>query len=213
MKSLSLSQPLVLMMIGVPGAGKSFFARQFAETFSAPLVSMDKLRITISPQTTYTRDEDIVVLELMKQQITEFIKTKKTFIIDGGLNTRVDRVAIQRFAQEAGYGTLIIWVQTDDPTCKLRAMRRKERNRFDAYNTSLSSEQFVSLSKRLTPPNAQEPFVVISGKHTYPTQAKVILKKLVAPRAEAAASTPISSTTTPQNHETTPPTRRSISIN
>ena len=44
MKSLSLAKPLVLVVIGLPGAGKSFFARQFSETFGAPMVSGDRIR-------------------------------------------------------------------------------------------------------------------------------------------------------------------------
>jgi len=38
MKSLHLSRPHAIMMVGLPGSGKSFFASQFAATFDTPYI-------------------------------------------------------------------------------------------------------------------------------------------------------------------------------
>lgn len=187
MKSLSLTQPVIIVVIGVPGAGKSFFARQFSDMFSVPLVSWDYTRVQVglgSPQ--HTREETAVVTTLVEQQIIELLKTQKSFVVDGGCNARTDRLALKKLAEEAGYGMLVVWVQTDEPTSKQRATKRSSRRQGDAYNTSLSDSQFQTLSKALTAPSSQEPFVVISGKHTYATQAKIVLKKLVQPREDMA---------------------------
>lgn len=211
MKSLSLTRPLVMMVIGIPGAGKSFFARQFSDTFSAPVISIDHLRYAIYEQPTHSKAEEATLQYLAEYQIGELLKTHKTFIIDGGMNAKVDRLKVEKLAREAGYGTLVIWVQTDEPTSRLRATKRKEGRRGDEWNASIVPEQFESYVKRLTPPSPAEPLVVISGKHTYATQAKVILKKLVSPREEAV---PAHAPDRSSNNEQTPPTHhRSITIN
>ena len=212
MKSLSLSRPLILMVIGVPGSGKSFFARQFAAMFSAPLVSPDFVRSQIFVSPRYSREEDEVIQTLCAQQIDELLKTEKTFLVDGGLNIRADRLELAKLARTAGYGTLIVWVQTDEPTSYSRATKRNARHPGDLYNSPLTEEQFDMLTKRLSPPSAQEPFVVISGKHTYATQAKVVLKKLIVPREQhTQQTTPIP----PTSHENQAPTspRRNVIIN
>jgi predicted kinase len=180
MKSLSLAKPLILIVIGTPGSGKSFFARQFSETFSAPEVNYDRLHHTLS-----STSDSTVVNQVAEFEIDELLKTQKTFIIDGAGYSRAQRVALRKKAQESGYDTLLVWVQTDENTAKYRSMKRSSRRKDDQYNTSLTSQQYDALVKKFNPPAVNEQSVVISGKHTYATQAKVVLKKLVSSRAEA----------------------------
>lgn len=201
------------MVIGVPGSGKSFFARQFAETFSAPLVSPDFVRSQIFVSPRYSREEDGVIQTLAAQQIDELLKTEKTFLVDGGLNVRVDRITLAKQAREAGYGVLTVWVQTDEPTSYNRATKRNARRQGDMYSSSLTDDQFDTLTKRLSPPSAQEPYVVISGKHTYATQAKVVLKKLIVPREQQAQQAAPIAPPPHENHAPAAPHRRNVIIN
>lgn len=185
MKSLSLSKPLIIVTVGLPGAGKSFFARQFSETFGAPVVSYDRLCFELFSEPTYSRDERAIIDRVAQYQIEELIKTKKTFIVDGGGNTRSERVDLRRLAAKSGYKVLVVWAQVDQATAKQRSMKRSRRRTDDAFNRSLSKEQFEKDCKRFTAPAASEEHVVISGKHVHTTQAKSVLKKLVSPREEA----------------------------
>ncbi len=214
MKSLSLSRPLILMVIGVPGAGKSFFARQFATTFSTPLVSYDYIRSRLFDTPDYSNREESMVYSLAGEQITELLKTEKTIIIDGGLNNKGDRASLAKLAAGAGYGCLVIWVQTDTAASKLRATRRSTKRPGDALNASLTTAQFNALSQELTPPGPQEQFVVISGKHTFATQAKAVLKKLVTPRTQDAQKpNAYSAQKYDQVQPSTTPSRRNVIVN
>lgn len=210
MKSLSLSRPLVIMMLGAPGAGKSFFARQFSDTFGAPVVSYDRLRMIAFSEPSFQKDEEDVVRNLANNEINELLKTHRTFIVDGGNSTRTERIVIEKAARENDYGTLVIWVQTDEPTSRLRAIKRSAKRKWDDWNTSITTEQFDAHKKRILPPLPSENVVVISGKHTYATQAKVVLKKLVHPREDTVHAPERSS----NNHDQTPPAlRRNITVN
>lgn len=215
MKSLSLSRPVILIMIGTPGSGKSFFARQFAETFNVPLVSYDGIRSTLFETPKFDREQESFINTIAYQQLIELLKTEKTILLDGGHNVRADRHALAKRALKAGYDTLTIWVQTDEPTSMYRATKRSDKRAGDAYNASISADQFKSLSRQLTPPSPQEPHIVISGKHTYATQAKAVLKKLVAPRQLTAQKPNAYSA---QNYDapqppTTQPRKRNVIIN
>lgn len=175
MKSLSLAKPLVLATVGLPGAGKSFFARQFSETFGAPVVSADRLRHMTGGD---------AVAPLAGYLMEELFKTQKTFIVDGMAATRADRVELRKAAKAKGYDVLLIWVQTDATTAQYRSMKRSSRREDDKYNVALTSEEYDRQARRFYAPIASESVVVVSGKHTYATQARIVLKKLVAPRAE-----------------------------
>jgi predicted kinase len=177
MKSLSLTQPHLIIMVGVPGSGKSFFAEKFAETFNAPYVSLEK----IAPHTAHGD----AALHIIDHQITELLKTRHSIIIEGGMATRIERDKLTKKARSAGYESLLVWVQTDPTTAKSRSVRVSK----DKINQTLTSDQYDKMVKRFTAPSTLEKPTVISGKHTYATQAKIVLKKLSSPRAEISVHT------------------------
>lgn len=171
MKSLSLNQPHLIIMVGVPGSGKSFFAEKFAETFHTPYACLEKFAA-------FTTD-DAGAKELMNYQLDELLKTKQSVLVDGGTDMRTERLDLTRKARAAGYDTLTIWVQTDPVTAQSRSARAARVK----HGVTLDAEEYDKLARRFTAPNALEKPVVISGKHTYASQAKVVLKRLSAPRA------------------------------
>lgn len=170
MKSLSLSQPHAIVMVGLPGSGKTFFAKKFAETFNAPYVDTDAIaRLGNIDRTTAATIADA--------QIRELLKTKNSIVIEGSLDTRTERAALAKLLRTADYRALYVWVQTDLETARHRSLKLNQKQESDHDRQS----------KRFSPPHASEAPVVISGKHTYATQAKVVLKKLSGPRANISS--------------------------
>ncbi len=210
MKALNLAQPLVVMMIGIPGAGKSFFARRFSDTFGAPVVSEDRIRYELFSQSQFTSEENDIVKRLTEYQIQELLKTKRTFIVDGGCNVKTERLHMKQLAKQAGYNLLSVWVQTHEPTAQGRAMKRSSRREDDKYTLSLSAEQFAYFARRLTAPH-RENYVVISGMQTYSTQAKAVLRRIAATReAQAHEAHKLENEATFQQARGIHTTRRSI---
>lgn len=185
MKPLNLSHPLIIMVVGLPGAGKSFFARQFSQTFGAPVISSDRLRHTLFAHPEFSPSEQTTIDDLREYMLREVAKTKRTFLVDGDCNIRLERQKLEATAKELGYNTLVVWVQTDEATAKYRSLHRSKTRDDDAHNQSLTAGQFDAFAKRLSPPS-REQYVVISGKHTYTTQAKMVLRKLASPHQSEA---------------------------
>ncbi len=178
MKSLSLSKPHVIVMVGIPGSGKSFFAEQFADTFKAPLVSNGRLRYELFNEPTYSNDEQAIISRVSDYMLDELYKTQRTFIFEGLADARMDRQLITKKARAAGYEPLFIWVQTESSTARLRVKKAAPGK------TTISPSQFDSALKRFSAPHSSEKAVVISGKHTYASQLRIVLKRLVEPRVE-----------------------------
>lgn len=176
MKPLSLNIPHVIMMVGIPGAGKSFFANHFAQTFSAPIISYH----SISPLSS----DSHATRTLTAHMLSELLKTGRTIVYDGASSTRADRQALVKLARNAGYETSIVWVQTESTAAKQRSTKQYRDRPY------LTSEQFEARLRHFTAPNPAEKAIVISGKHTYASQLKIILGRLVSSREIAQNERP-----------------------
>ena len=174
MKSLRLSTPHVVIMVGVPGSGKSFFAEHFAKTFSAPLVSWNGIREELFNAPQFSKDEDAIIGRVADHMLVELLKTNATVLYEGDTMAQVSRRNLVQTIRKAGYEPLFVWVQTDTATAKSRAQKR-----------GVSGEMFNAALRRFTPLKASDPYVVISGKHTYASQLKIVLRRLSSERSTA----------------------------
>jgi predicted kinase len=156
-------------MVGIPGSGKTFFAEKFADTFSAPYVSYDIFRPFVS--------DPKQLSQLVAHQLKELFKTNYSVVIDGVAQTRSERTELAKHLKQHGYEALFVWVQTDVTTAQGRATKQLK----------VSNDEYSRRMKRFSPPHSSEKPVVISGKHTYATQVKSVLKRLTGPRAEISA--------------------------
>lgn len=181
MKSLSLTQPHAIVMVGIPGSGKTFFATKFSDTFHAPLVSTEH----IAP---HARDAE-AAHRIADTHLDELLKTGQSLVLEVAASTRTERMNLAKKLRSKGYTPLIVWVQTDEDTARQRIAKDKAKD----------ESTFDGQVRRFTPPHENEKPLVISGKHTYASQAKVVLKRLSAPRADIST-------------HTTPPVRRHGSI-
>jgi len=187
MKPINPKKPHLIIMVGIPGAGKSFFAEHFAVTFKAPIISFDKIRQQLFDSPSFSKSEDEVIIKIVNYMFDEISKTDQTVIYDGQADQKNDRTAIAKKAYDSGYDPLFIWVQTEPTAAKLRATSSKNTLR-------LTINQFNSKLKEFNIPQSTENPIVISGKHTYNSQLKIVLKSLVAP---TAAPKPITTNNSP----------------
>lgn len=165
MKPLTSASPHAIVMIGIPGAGKSTFAEQFADTFKALLLDRTKFQREFG-----LNDEQAEFLS--NAILTEYFKTNRTLIVEGDLDTKEKRDVLTKKLAKAGYRTLLVWVQTDTNEAFRRATKPYPKG------SGMESDQFDEIVEHFEAPHAKEKAVVISGKHTYATQLKIVLKQL-----------------------------------
>jgi predicted kinase len=178
MKPLNLSRPHLIVMVGIPGAGKSFFAEHFSTTFKAPIISYDRIKQEIFDSPEHTKREDIIASGIAEYMLDETLKTGQTIVLDCQSNTRSARADILKKAKGFGYESLIIWVQTDQTTAKKRLVAQSKKR------SVISPEQFDVQVNKFSAPLKTENIVVISGKHAYTSQLKIVLKRLADPKNE-----------------------------
>jgi predicted kinase len=178
MKPTEITKPHLIIMVGIPSSGKSFFAERFADTFKASIISYDLLRKKIFSNSTFSNEENEIIKKISNYILDEMLKTKKTIIYEGQTNLRSERFEISKKAHEAGYDPLFIWVQTETLTARKRATKSS------LEKPALTVDEFNAKLKKFNTPNKNEKFIVISGKHTYASQLKIVLKHLIQPHSD-----------------------------
>lgn len=160
MKSLHLSRPHAIMMVGYPGSGKSFFAERFADMFNAPYI--DALTLT-----SYAKDVPSA-MKIITSFAAEVAKTGNTFVYEGDTDTRELRSEFVKWSKSYGFEPLIVWVQVEKDSAKIRSLKKN----------TLTSAAFDDVVAKFQAPTDAERAIVISGKHTYASQAKTVLSYL-----------------------------------
>lgn len=169
MKPLNLVKPHLFVVVGIPGAGKTFFAKQFSESLNAPFLLLDELANFTSNQETTHRLADFTLNML--------VKTKQNIFIEGTGSTKAERRHLAAFAETKGYQPLFIWVQTEPLTAEVRAIKGTPRQK---PVRPLTPRQFAQKAASFESFDSQEQYIVISGKHTYTSQERNTLAKLAA---------------------------------
>ena len=164
MKPLTPTIPHVIMMVGIPGSGKTTFAEHFAKTFHAPYINPSRIAEDIRL--------DVVTAEKVTMLLCEeLLKTDRTIVYEGSTFTKAQRFELTKRFTKAGYKTISVWVQTEPFEAKRRATRKLNP-------LALTSAEYEEAVRRFEHPTTIEKPVVISGKHTYTTQLKTVLKHL-----------------------------------
>ncbi len=170
-------QPMLYIPVGNPGAGKTFFARQYSIEKGIPLIDTSRIRRELFENPEFTNDENKVVLAMADYMCEQFLKSGQSVIFDGSNGSRVRRRLLRDMAKKYHTLPLVVWVQTDKQTSEDRATNRDRRNLDDKYARLLDKDTFKELIAKIMLPKHEE-YVVISGKHVFKNQLHSVERKL-----------------------------------
>lgn len=165
------------MLYGFPGAGKTYFAREFAQTIDVAHIQGDRIRSELFEMPRYDKQENDIINHLMEYMAEEFLNAGVSVIFDTNAMRLVQRRALRDIARKTKTHPILIWLQTDPDSGYARIGQRDRRRTEDKYARPYSREEYDELVKNMQNPQNEE-YIVISGKHTYNTQRSAVLKKL-----------------------------------
>jgi predicted kinase len=173
------SKPLFIMLYGLPGSGKTFFARQLCDTLAAVHVYDDRIRAELFETPTHNKQENHVVTSLMNYMSGEFLSAGVSVIYDTHVMRTSQRRALRNMATRAGAETILVWLQIDSESAFSRVARRDRRRVDDRFAASLERPDFDNLSAGMQNPEITEKYLVVSGKHVFTTQKSAMLRHLL----------------------------------
>jgi len=177
MQKVIPNKPLLIMLYGFPGAGKTYFARQLCDHLQAAHVHGDRIRSELFETPRYDREENEVIAHLMDYMTGEFLNAGMSVVYDTNALRLGQRRQLRDLARKSGAESILIWFQIDLESAYARASKRDRRRADDKYSPALDRATFERMASGMQNPQ-NEDYVVISGKHVFGTQLSALLKRL-----------------------------------
>lgn len=173
------TKPLLVLLYGFPGAGKTFFARQLCENVAAVHVHGDRIRGELFETPAYSKDENHIVTSLMNYMTGEFLSAGVSVVYDTNALRSSQRRSLRNMATKMGAETVLVWLQIDVESAFGRVARRDRRKTDDKYAQPLDRTSFDALGTGMQNPETTERYMVVSGKHVFNTQKTAFIRHLL----------------------------------
>ena len=119
---------MIVIVFGLPGTGKSYFASRLAEKICAEYISSDGIRFKIIHDRRYTEQEKMKVYTQMLLLTRELIGQKKAVVLDGTFYKKEIRQMFLTLAADLNVNIVFIEITAR----KSLAMSRVSRKRKDS---------------------------------------------------------------------------------
>lgn len=137
---------MIVIVAGLPGSGKSYFAEQLASRIGADYINSDLVRKTLGALGSYTLNDKLVIYNKMVKLAEESLKKQKAVIIDATFYLQSMRNMFAELARKQASVMHLIMVYADESLIKQRLSvpRKDSEADFEVYNQI--KEQFEKLT-------------------------------------------------------------------
>jgi predicted kinase len=128
---------MIILVFGLPGTGKSYFAEHFAKKHNAVHLSTDLVREKLEFKGHYDeKTKQQVYNELFKQAQMEF-KKGADVVVDGTFHVGRRREQLEKLAKEENKKVYYIEMKADDKTVRKRLKKSRKHSEAhpDVYET------------------------------------------------------------------------------
>jgi predicted kinase len=172
-------RPVIHLFLGVPGSGKSYFARHLADRTNTVRINSDAIRLGIfgsleaisavyhSPD---RHNVNTYVDGATHYVVSELLERGQSVICDAHHNKRSDREAFEAIARRYNAHVVLVWIQTPFET----ALKRGQEREAQADQRQLSEEAMKEVMERheaaMDKPVDGENVIVIDGQQAFEQQ-------------------------------------------
>lgn len=163
-------QQTLILLLGVPGAGKSTFAKQLAAQISVPRISADTIRKNMfdNPREHMNSTDDQKVRNVTSYVAYELLAAGQSVIYDGLVESYDKRQELYALAHDAQAKTVLIEVQIAEDI----AMKRLAPPEITEEYTNGYKQMMTGFMEAYEPPKDSERAVVINGTDPFEEQFK-----------------------------------------
>ncbi|MCG1004075.1 MULTISPECIES: AAA family ATPase [Halobacterium] len=119
-------QPRVVVVCGLPGAGKTTVAEHAADLLDAELLRTDVVRTELFPEPEYTDAEMRAVYDELFERAAAVVRGGRSVVLDGTFQHREHRDTAQRTAADLGVAATLVKVECEEAVVEERIRQRSE---------------------------------------------------------------------------------------
>jgi predicted kinase len=137
---------MVVIVFGLPGSGKSYFAERLAKKLNADYVNSDQLRKEMIAVRTYSEQEKAAVYDVMLEKMKETIKQRKSIVLDATFHSIKTRKLVTNSAKEKDR-ICFIEITADENLTRQRLKRQRAYSEADFEVYKLIRRQWEPLNE------------------------------------------------------------------
>lgn len=169
---------VLFYMIGLPGAGKTTFAKNLANQLKIDHIYGDRIGYELFKQPKFTPDEVQLVRSTMERRVIDGLRQGKSVIYDAMLHNAAVRQNLANVALSHGRDAVGIWVQTPENTARVRAGAVRFADFAKDYKRIVPKEVFDRHLSMFEAPGRNERVIQVWGTATFAMQYASLRKQL-----------------------------------
>jgi predicted kinase len=122
---------MIILVSGLPGSGKSYFAEKLAARLGAVYLNSDQVRLTMKASGKYSFQDKLLVYREMANQTTRLLDEKKTVVIDATFYRQVMRDLFFKLAKDKSTPIRFINVIADEELIRERLKKPRKFSEAD----------------------------------------------------------------------------------
>lgn len=138
---------MIIIVFGLPGSGKTYFAERLAHRIKANYISSDTLRKEIVDVPTYSDDEKKLIYKKMYDIMYDFLHSKNHLVLDGTFYKAELRNSFIEEAQSIGKSINFIEIQADEELIRERLSHKRSVSDADFEIYQRIKEEFEPFRK------------------------------------------------------------------
>ncbi len=167
----SRPNPLFIIFVGIPGAGKTTYAKYLEMFIPALRVATDDIKLYyIDNDYTYTTQQ---LFQSQREIFHKCVKEQVNIISDSNSATKEHRNKLKVFAKSHGYTPIVIYCCAKNSTIRKRINQRKKIKRMK--NFYISQKRLNDYTEELEPP---QKCIFVDTEIGFNDSIKIILKNL-----------------------------------
>ena len=139
---------MVVMVMGLPGSGKSFLAERLAEALGADHLSSDVVRQDLLKQRTYSDEERLQVYHEMDLRLRQLLSSHRNVVLDATFYSEEIRSIFRRTAEDLEVKLSIIQVTAPEHIIRERVSAKREYSEADYSVYLIIKNEFEEPSGR-----------------------------------------------------------------
>ncbi len=167
-----LAKPLLIVVSGLPGTGKSIFSRSLSQRFPLAILETDALRRAMFGQPSYTAWESARLFNACHKLIEELLDKGVPVILDATNLFETHRQRLYHIADRLGVKLILVRVEAP-----VEAVRERLNARSSTPDPGLHSEADWSVYKKmrsLVQPIGRTHYVVDTSRDITPVLDKIV---------------------------------------